>query len=40
MLLSLGKHYFLPLLTNVIKNNITSSVIYNCMHVGDRIVKE
>ena len=26
-ILSLGKHYFLPLFVNVIKNNITSSVI-------------
>ena len=28
------------LIANVIKNNITSSVIYNCMLVGDRIVNE
>ena len=38
--LSLGKHCFLPLFANVIKNNITSLVIYNSMPVRDRIENE
>ena len=29
-----------PLITNVIKNNITSSVICNCMSVEDWIMNE
>ena len=39
-ILSLDKHCFLSLFANVIKNNITSSIIYNCMLVGDQIVNE
>ena len=30
-ILSLGKHCFLPLIANVIKNNITRSVIHICV---------
>ena len=39
-ILSLGKHCFLPLFANVIKNNITSSIIYNFMPVEDRMVNK